>query len=323
MVELWLERYQVSLYLFAIFLGALVGYLLPGRLFEGWIYVALMLLLYATFLAVPFQRIHQAFADVRFMVTLIALNFLAVPGVVFVLTRQLVDDQALLIGVMLVLLTPCVDYVIVFTRLARGSWSKILAATPILMLLQIVFLPVYLTLFGSAKIIDTIQWGPFVEAFLLLIVIPLGLSILTQVTDDNELSCTVKRWMEALMVPLMMVVLFLVVASQFGAAFANLQSLLRVVPIYIAFLVLMPILASIAGKASAQAAPERRALAFSSSTRNSLVVLPLALALPDSLAFAALVGGHANACGARRHGGIRALVPPCDRGSRRAPQRLA
>lgn len=289
MVELWLERYQVPLYLFAIFLGALVGYLLPGRLFEGWIYVALMLLLYATFLAVPFQRIHRAFADVRFMVTLIALNFLAVPGVVFALTRQLVDDQALLIGVMLVLLTPCVDYVIVFTRLARGSWSKILAATPILMLLQIVFLPVYLTLFGSAKIIDTIQWGPFVEAFLLLIVIPLGLSILTQVADDNEVSCTVRRWMEALMVPLMMLVLFLVVASQFGAAFANLQSLLRVVPIYIAFLVLMPILANIVGKASAQAAPERRALAFSSSTRNSLVVLPLALALPDSLAFAALV----------------------------------
>ncbi|MDO5076454.1 arsenic resistance protein [Corynebacterium sp.] len=288
-MELWLERNQVSLYVFAILLGAAVGYVLPGGMFEAGIQWSLMLLLYATFLAVPFRRLPQAFADVRFMVTLLALNFLAVPGVVFVLTRHIVDDQALLIGVLLVLLTPCVDYVIVFTRLARGNWNKILAATPLLMLLQIVFLPVFLTLFGTAKIIDTIQWGPFIQAFLLLIIVPLLLSIGTQLAEGNEFAHNTKRLMEALMVPLMMLTLFLVVASQFGAAFAQLDSLLRVIPIYVAFLLIMPVLACIVGKGSGQSASERRALAFSSSTRNSLVVLPLALALPGTLSFAALV----------------------------------
>jgi ACR3 family arsenite efflux pump ArsB len=36
----------------------------------------------------------------------------------------------------MVLLTPCIDYVIVFTRLAGGSDRRLLAAAPLLMLAQ-------------------------------------------------------------------------------------------------------------------------------------------------------------------------------------------
>ncbi len=61
-----------------------------------------------TFLGVPFGRIAEAFRDLRFLVTLLILNFAIVPLIVFVLSRFVATDAALLIGVLLVLLTPCV-----------------------------------------------------------------------------------------------------------------------------------------------------------------------------------------------------------------------
>lgn len=48
---------------------------------------------------------------------MLVLNFVVVP-VVFGLTHFIAGDQGLLLGV---LLTPCIDYVIVFTGLAGGA----------------------------------------------------------------------------------------------------------------------------------------------------------------------------------------------------------
>ncbi len=137
-----LERHQVALYLGAIATGFAVGALVPGaeRLELG-INAAIALLLYVTFLGIPLTRLARAFRDGRFLATLLAVNFVVVPVVVLGLSRFVAHDDALLVGVLLVLLTPCVDYVIVFTALAGGARERLLAATPLLMIAQLVLLP--------------------------------------------------------------------------------------------------------------------------------------------------------------------------------------
>ena len=60
-------------------------------------------------------------------------------------------------------------------------------------------------------------------------------------------------------------------------------------PIYVAFLAIMAPLGKFAARAAKLDAPASRALTFSGATRNSLVVLPLALALPAALSLAPLV----------------------------------
>ncbi|MNG07117.1 hypothetical protein D3C84_904050 [compost metagenome] len=49
------------------------------------------------------------------------------------------------------------------------------------------------------------------------------------------------------------------------------------------FMLLAPALGAFSARLFRLAAPAARAVAFSSSTRNSLVVLPLALALPEPI----------------------------------------
>jgi arsenite transporter len=139
-----LERHQVSLYLCALAAGVLIGLVAPGAddAFEALIYPVLGALLYATFLQVPFTALRAAFGDRRFLLAALALNFVVVPPVVFALSRLAPGGTAVELGVFIVLLTPCIDYVIVFTRLAGGSDRRLLAATPLLMLAQMALLSV-------------------------------------------------------------------------------------------------------------------------------------------------------------------------------------
>lgn len=290
-VVIWMERQQVSLYIAAIVVGAGIGSAAPAAAPSLAISInpVLGLLLFATFLGVPLIEVGKAFRDIRFVSVLLVVNFLVVPVVVWGLSRFVAGNQALLVGVLLVLLTPCVDYVIVFTGIAGGAKERLLAAAPILMLLQIILLPVFLFLFAGPGVVSLIDAGPFVGAFLFLIVIPLVAAALVQsLARTWPTAIIVQNLMHSLMVPLMMATLAVVVGSQIYAVASQLGQLLLLVPIYVAFLVVMPVLGLVAGRIARLDIPAQRALVFSGSTRNSLVVLPLALSLPAALNLAPL-----------------------------------
>ena len=286
-----MERWQIVLYIAAIVLGGTVGWLAPAvaPTLALSINPVLGLLLFATFLGVPLIQIGRAFLDIRFLGTVLVVNFIVVPVIAFSLSRFVAGDRALLVGVLLVLLTPCVDYVIVFTGLAGGARERLLAATPLLMLLQMVLLPVYLLLFAGPDTVSIIEIEPFLEAFLVLIVIPLLAAATVQwIGRRHRFGRAIEAIMQSLMVPLMMATLAVVVGSQIAAVGTRITSLLQVVPLYVAFMVIMVIVGVAAGRLVRLDVPATRALVFSGSTRNSLVVLPLALALPASLSLAAL-----------------------------------
>ncbi|GGF32013.1 arsenic resistance protein [Williamsia phyllosphaerae] len=286
------ERFQIPFYLLALAAGAALGLAAPGTAptLEQAINPVLIVLLYATFLAVPFARIGAALRDVRFLVGAVALNFVVVPVVVFALTRFVADDRAVLVGVVLVLCAPCIDYVIVFSGLAGAASDRLLAGAPVLMLLQIALLPLYLWLFVGADVVDTIEVAPFVEAFLVLIVVPMALAATTQVlARRHRLATRVTDVMAATMVPIMMVTLAVVVASQIDAVRTRWADLVGAAVVFVAFLVVMAVLGRVAAGVARLDVPAGRALVFSGATRNSLVVLPLALALPSALALAPVV----------------------------------
>lgn len=288
----WWERHQVPLYLVAIAVGAFVGLLVPAvaEPLEVAINPVLGLLLYATFLGVPFTAIGRAFTDWRFLGVVLVLNFLVVPVVVFGLSRVVAADQAVLVGVLFVLLTPCVDYVIVFTGLAGGARDRLLAATPLLMLLQILLLPLYLWVMAGAEVVAAFDPHPFVEAFLLLIVLPLAAAAVTQLLAKRfRPALAFEGAVLAAMVPLMMLALAVVVGSQVLGVSGALGQLLIAVPIFAAFVVIIAPLGALLARAARLDVAGRRAVTFSGVTRNSLVVLPLALALPASFALTPLV----------------------------------
>lgn len=279
-----LERHQVALYLAAIAAGLALGVLAPAaaRPLEIAVEPAIAALLLVTFHGIPLTRLGAALRDRRFLLALLAVNFLVVPAIVWALTRPLTHSPELLIGALLVLLAPCIDYVIVFTALAGGAHERLLAATPLLMLAQLLALPVLVPLLSGGEALGMIEPGPFVRAFVLLIFLPLlAAALLQRLAPRLDLSSA--------MVPLMVLVLATVVASQTPRVLGAGTALLALVPIYAAFLVLATAAGILVSRLSRHGVAVSRALTFSAATRNSLVVLPLALAMPSALVPAAVV----------------------------------
>ncbi|MCW0193439.1 MAG: hypothetical protein OJJ55_19345 [Rhodococcus sp.] len=116
------------------------------------------------------------------------------------------------------------------------------------------------------------------------------LAALTQAAARRHVAGRiVMEVMASIMVPVMMATLAVVVASQIESVRTQLSSLIVVIPIFAAFLVIMAFVGQGVGKAARLEPSATRALIFSGATRNSLVVLPLALALPPALSLAAVV----------------------------------
>lgn len=288
----WLEKNQILMYLAALVGGSIIGLSVPQSsvVFEPAINPILGLLLYSTFLAVPFNRISASFKDLRFVLVITSINFLIAPVIVWILTRFIASDQVLLIGVLFVLLVPCVDYVIVFSHLAGAAHEKLLSATPLLMLGQMVMLPVYLWLIVGSEFVQAIDFMPFIEAFLFLIVVPLILAALTQQAAQRwKWGTRLASLMSDAMVVLMMATLAVIVASQISGVAHEITRLVAVIPIYIVFAAIMAFVGAVIAKAAGLDIPARRAVVFSGVTRNSLVILPLVLALPPEFDLAPLV----------------------------------
>jgi len=281
-----LEHHQIPLYFAAVLLAAAFG-LLASSLAHGLgvlVTPAIAVLMYAMFLQIPFLQLRQGVGNQRFLAALLLANFVLVPVLVWLLTRGLVERPALLVGALLVLLTPCIDYVVVFTHIGKGDSRLMLAATPLLLLLQLVLLPVYLGLMLGAQSAVVVEVRPFVEAFLLLIVVPMVLAVIT--TSLARRSSVVNAWNDAwawLPVPAMAAVLFVVIGSQITAVVRDISLLLPVIPVYVGFVLLAPLMGMFAARLFALPAVTARAVTFSAATRNSLVVLPLALALPEGV----------------------------------------
>ncbi|XEG68652.1 arsenic resistance protein [Edwardsiella tarda] len=268
----WLERRQIALYLAAILLAILQGLTLPTHTPSSQaISLALALMLYATFLPLPLGELGRALRHPRFLAALLLTQFLVIP-------------LLLHLGILLVLLTPCIDYVVPFAQLGRADVRPLLAATPLLLMLQMVLLPLYLHLFLGAQAAQHIQPAPFITAFLQLVVLPLCLAALTQtLCRRSRRGQAIAHGLALLPVPSCALVLWVVVASTLTHLEAAADAALQSMPIYLLFAAVAPLIGWGMARLWRLDAPQGRAIAFSAATRNSLVVLPLALAIPGAL----------------------------------------
>lgn len=284
-IRAWLEARQALFYLGAVLVAGILAWRGPPT---AWLAPAieplLVVMLFVTFLQVPLDELGRALANWRFIGALMTANFIVVPLAVAAVLPWVPADPLLRLGVLLVLLTPCIDYVVAFAQLGRADARALLAATPVLLAAQLLLLPVYLGLMLGDEAAGLIHWSPFVQAFLWLIVLPLGLAAACQIWARQRPSGQrVVTALGLLPVPATAAVLFTVVAAFLPRLGPAWEAVIAVLPIYLGFAVVAPLLGWLVGRAWRLAPDQARAVAFSSATRNSLVVLPLGLAVPGAL----------------------------------------
>lgn len=280
-----LERRQVAIYFGAVAAAAALAFLFPSlSALEAATNPALALMLFATFLQVPLAELGRAFARWRFMAALLAANFLANPAFVAALSPLLPPDPMIRLGASLVLLAPCVDYVVTFAHLGRADARLLLAATPALLLAQMALLPLYLKLLLSDEAAALALAGPFLHAFLWLIAMPLALAGGVQFWSGRSARGTkATRLLSVLPVPATALALFVIAAAVTPRLGQALDAVYAIIPFYAGFAVVAPLIGLGVARLFGLPAREARSVAFSAATRNSLVVLPLALAAPGAV----------------------------------------
>ncbi|MBD8505466.1 arsenic resistance protein [Hoyosella sp. G463] len=282
MDRLALERRQAWIYLAAIALGLLAGSTWPraGGYFEALIWPFLVLLLYVTFTQVPLLHVRDALRDRRFVATVLIGNFLLVPALAWGLLQLVPADPAIRLGVLLVLLVPCTDWFIAFTQLGQGDVPRAIAATPLNLVLQLLLLPLYLWIILGPGLAATMS-PPDVLPALAVVLVPLAAAIASERWFESRPGRARARDRLAwLPIPLLAVVVLLVAGAQVHAVGEVVHLLPVLVPVFAAYLVVASLLARGLARVARLPVEQGRTLAFSMGTRNSFVVLPVALALP-------------------------------------------
>ncbi|MFN3617244.1 MAG: bile acid:sodium symporter [Aquabacterium sp.] len=291
MNRLTLERQQVWLYLLAIGLGLFTGSAWPriSPLLEALLWPTLALLLFATFLQVPLLHVRDALRDRRFALAVLLGNFVLLPLLAWALVSVFALDEVSRLGVLLVLLVPCTDWFITFSQLGKGDVPRAIAITPLNLVLQLVLLPAYLWLMTDAATVASWDAATLAPA-LLIVLLPLALAALAERwIEADARRVGVREAMAWAPVPLLAVVVFLIAGAQVGAVKQAGASLEPVLLLFAVFLVAAVWLARWIARWLKLPTAQGRTLAFSLGTRNSFVVLPLALLLPSGWEVAAVV----------------------------------
>lgn len=280
-----IENYQIGIYFAVITVAVVIAAFVPGTTRLGIaIHPALAFMLFLTFLQVPLVDLRRAFIHKHFFIVLLIANFVGVPILVAGLKPLLPPDPMLQLGVLLVLLAPCIDYVVTFSHIGRADARLLLAATPILLVLQMLLLPIYLSFFLKADAYNLVQFEPFIDSFVFLIVIPFILAVLVQLWAARKVvGRKVLTALSFLSVPATAFVLFVVIASVIPQLELAIHSVVQVIPIYIIYAGAAPVIGWYVSRMFQLEVSAGRAVAFSTGTRNSLVILPLSFAVPDAV----------------------------------------
>lgn len=263
-------------------LGVILGVGVSGfaALAEVALTPCLIGLLFLTFLDIPFDSGLRAVRDLPLLAVTAAVNFLIVPLVVAGLIAVFDIADPLLPAVLIVLLCPCIDYVIAFTRAAGGAADRLLMLTPVLMIAQLVLLPVMLWAVSGGRLSIDLPVRPLVGALVLFIIIPLTAAVIVRLLArraprlGRPLAVTTR-----LMDPVMALTLLVITASVTPLIAGSAGHLGTAAIVFALFAVVMIIIGWIVTRVSRLGPQRSRAVILSGVTRNSLVMLPIVRAI--------------------------------------------
>lgn len=187
----FIDRFQVILILLSAVLGLLFGHIhWVSNHSHQFIAPFLIAMLTIVFLNTPFKGIKGAFKNVRFTGLSLAVNFLWTPFLAWIIGMIFLKEQPdLWVGFLMLLATPCTDWYLVFTQMARGNVTLAATLLPWHLILQLILLPLYLFLLAGKLI--PISIDALLQSVFLVLLLPFFLSVLL----DNVLCKTKgKNW---------------------------------------------------------------------------------------------------------------------------------
>jgi ACR3 family arsenite efflux pump ArsB len=231
-------------------------------------------MLFGLFLEIPINELKNSFKNVKFSSTSMIINFIWTPLFGYFLGSLFLKGNVdVLIGFFMLILTPCTDWYLVFTKLAKGDLTLSLSILPINLILQIVLLPVYLIIFFSSG--NAMDYSQLAYSILTVIVIPFVAAQMVKLVLSDDLSKKASDIFSSLEIWFLCLAVFCIFASQGELLFDNLNSIATIFVPLIIFFIANAIIDLLVSEKINFTYSEYASLTMTTLARNS----PLALAI--------------------------------------------
>lgn len=285
------------LFAVAMVVGAGTGVAAPaaGQSLGAVVDPLILLLLGLLLFEVRVARLSALARAPRLVALTLAVNFLMIPVVAFVLTAVVVPNDALRLGVLIYCIAPCTDWFLGFARLAGGDTAVGAALIPINLAVQLLLYPVYLWMFTGDLVGSTIGVaGPtLVGWFLWPAAIALGARIIMAATLPNRWQQRALDLAGALVPSAIAAVILCLFAANARVIVDHPIPFAAVLVAVFLFFVCTFLLGEAAARLGGVEHPQHVLLAMTTSARNAPLMLAVTtIAIPDRpLVHAAIVLG--------------------------------
>ena len=275
--EAWIHTIVM---LFAAAVGVCVGtYSGNGKEAAVLIEPFLMAMLFFVFVCVEPSDLRRSFENRRFTVTALVINFVWSPVFAMIIGWLFFSGNLdMRIGLLLLLCTPCTDWYLVFTSLAKGNVPLSSSILPLNLIIQVILLPLYLMVFFGTEVgFDIIS---MLSGAAVVIIVPLAAAmVLRMLAHRFKGAQSVQDKASSNAGTFQLVFLCVAIAAMFASQSTVLTEnigllLVLIVPLLVYFAVNTVISVSV-GRAEGYRYADTSSLLFTSLARNS----PLALAI--------------------------------------------
>lgn len=276
-----IEKYQTLIIFIAMPIGLLLGLIsIIERYAENFVIPFLFMMLFGAFLNIPLKDYRKAFANIRFSITAVTINFLWTPIFVWLLGKIFLSGSPILqIGFIMLMVTPCTDWYLIFTGVAKGNVPLSATVLPANLVLQVVLLPVYLLIFAGAS--GTVNIREVFTSITVMLILPfllaqIGKLLLNKIQNKDNTNKIFE-----LFGSLQTILLAMAIMAMFAAKGRSLLASLSVVAILlvpiVVFYIVNFIFSQFVGKCFKYSYEDRASLTITTIAKNSPMTLGVAL----------------------------------------------
>ncbi|WP_250673914.1 bile acid:sodium symporter [Paraclostridium ghonii] len=283
-----INKFQSFIILLMVAIGIFIGQFDIIKTYSEYLIMpSLMVMLFLVFLQIPLKDIVKSFSNKKFTMTAICINFIWTPILIFILGRLFLGDKpSLLIGFVMLMVTPCTDWYLIFTGITKGNVALGASILPLNLILQLVLLPIYVFLIGGSSV--DIEVISLLKGVVTSLIIPLVLAVIFRKIIINkkgkkvfEETITTKACdFQGYFLNIAIIFMF---ASQGKILINHPEVLLQLLIPVLSFFIINLLVGSFVGKYIKLTKEDSIALNFTTLARNSPIALAIAVAtFPDN-----------------------------------------
>lgn len=276
-----LDKYQTLIILAAMPLGLLLGQIrLVEQSAEHFVTPFLFVMLFGAFLNIPLKDYRKAFSNVRFSIITVLINFVWTPILVWLLGKLFLSGSPIMqIGFIMLMVTPCTDWYLIFTAVVKGNIPLSASVLPVNLVFQVVLLPIYLLIFGGTS--GTVNLQEVLFSVLIMLILPFTLAQIGKFLLNKLNHPAKKEKVFGIFGSLQTLLLAMAIMAMFASKGRNLLASLNVVAILlipiIVFYIINFVLAQMVGKGFHYSYEDTASLTLTTIAKNSPMTLGVAL----------------------------------------------